>query len=61
VTHGFTLTSRLPLATVLNAVVRGMDQSSSRLPLIISLENHTANDGFQQGLVDEFKKVLKGR
>ncbi|KAL7411313.1 PLC-like phosphodiesterase [Mrakia frigida] len=61
VTHGFTLTSRLPLATVLDAVVRGMEKSSSRLPLIISLENHTENDAFQKGLVDEFKRVLKGR
>lgn len=60
-THGFTLTSRLPLPTVIEAVNRGLDQGSSRLPLVVSLENHTDDDGFQEGLVKNFTELLKSR
>jgi hypothetical protein len=61
VTHGFTLTSRLPLPTVLAAVNRGLDQGSSRLPLVVSLENHTDDDGFQEGLVNNFTQLMTPR
>lgn len=58
VTHGFTLTSRLPLPTVIDAVLRGLDQGSSKLPLVVSLENHTEDDGFQAGLVKNFTEIM---
>jgi hypothetical protein len=46
VTHGNTLTSNITHTPALQAINAGLDRSSSNLPVIISLENHTEDDAY---------------
>jgi len=60
VTHGYTLTSRLPIRPVLSTIRTAFDEAPSDLPVVISLENHTKDDAFQQGLVEALHETLGG-
>jgi hypothetical protein len=61
VTHGNTLTSNITHTPALQAINAGLDRSSSNLPVIISLENHTEDDAYQNQLVSELEGVLGER
>lgn len=43
---------------MLETIRAAFDQAPSDLPVVISLENHTKDDAFQQGLVDALKETL---
>lgn len=61
ITHGYTFTAHIALEDALVAVAKGMNESRSKLPVVISLENHTEDDEYQAGMVRQIHEKLKGR